>query len=619
MSDQILDATCPNNLQGSTAQLFLFLVNHLLLAKCDLGSPGHYPRDHGPLLEDGDEFDFIVVGGGSAGSVLANRLTSNGKWSVLVLEAGGYPSSISDIPLLATELANTNEDWQFVTEPSEKAFLADEHRRSIWPRGRALGGSSTINYMMYTRGNKRDFERWAELGNSGWDWNNIEKSYEEMENLVSDGEQKEKLLSLYEYESGEPVVDVIKQAAGYLGYPSVRREDPHNPLGYYSAPLTVGKGTRLNAAKAYLGKVKHRENLFVAVDALVTKVAIDNETKTATGVAVEINKRSLNLRARKEVILSAGAISSPQLLMLSGIGPKNHLDSLGIQAVENLPVGENLQDHMSFRGFAVKFGRGFEDSARTDKNLLDDAYEFFAHRRGAFSHISSLNLAGFINTRNGSVYPNIEVLHVSSHPGNDYAPIKVFRKLGFASFLDSLGRFGSNGQHLLSLFVALLKPRSRGRVTLKSTNPLDKPVIQAGYFTDEGDEDLENIMEGVRYLENLTETPAFLRHDPEIFRPEFCAHFAFRSDEYWKCVIRRLTSTLFHPVGTCKMGPEADETSVVDPWLRVKGVRNLRIADAAIMPEIVSSHTNAASMMIGYRAGEMIIDDWSSRQRYSEL
>ncbi|CAH1118432.1 unnamed protein product [Phaedon cochleariae] len=615
MSEQIA-ASCPNNLEGTAAQLFLLLVNHLVQAKCSLGSPEQYPPDHGPNLKDLDEFDFIVVGGGSAGSVVANQLSSNGKWTVLVLEAGGYPSATSDVPILYGELANTHEDWQYETEPSEGVFLGEENGRNKWPRGKALGGSSSINYMLYTRGNKNDYDRWAHQGNTGWDWSNVERSFEEMENLMDDSGQK-KLLSLHSYESGEPVVNIVKEAAWELGYPTVEGENSNDPLGYFNAPLTVENGTRLNAAKAFLGKVKNRKNLFVAVHAFVPKVVIDHDSKTATGVEVKLGKQTLIIKARKEVIVSGGAVNSPQLLMLSGIGPKDHLQHFGIRVVENLPVGDNLQDHPAFKGFHMKYSPDLANSY-TEQDILHDAFEYFVHKQGKFAEVSMMNQIGFINTKNSSAYPNLEILSFLSNPENNYAPFKTLRKIVCASFFDSLVEYGS-GSPVLSTFVILLKPKSRGRILLKSRNPFDKPLIHAGYFTDENDEDMEFMLEGVRYLEKVTRTQAFTKYNPEIFRSNFCQNFDYGSDDYWKCSIRHLVATLFHPAGTCKMGPVSDETSVVDPRLRVKGVNNLRVADASIMPEIVSNHPNAASMMIGYKAGQMIIDDWSKQKEHNEL
>ncbi|CAH1163191.1 unnamed protein product [Phaedon cochleariae] len=613
-----LNDVCPNNLEGVPGYLFLTLLNTLVGAKCNLGSPDPYPADFAPQLSDGDEFDFIVVGAGSAGSVVANKLTEKGDWRVLVLEAGGYPSATSDIPSLLFDLQDSPEDWQYEVERSKHSCLGFKNQQCKWCRGKVLGGSSSINAMIYVRGNKRDYDGWADMGNNGWDWENVHKHFKLLENL-EDPEFENSTqygrggyLDLSWYDSGIPVKETILEAARQMNYPTLREENPLNPLGYFDSIQTTSNGMRTNAAKAFLGKVKHRKNLFVALNSNVRKIILNAHTKAAEGVEVTIAGKTLKLYVKNEVVLSGGAINSPQLLMLSGIGPEDHLRHVGIELVKNLPTGQNLQDHPCFTGLYLKVDNN-SIRPRYPMTPVDEMYEYFTKRTGELSRISLTNMISFINTKNDSVYPNFEFHHILFYPNDQYLLPTVNRAAGFDMKITASQMFHNKNNPTLAFFATLLRPKSRGEILLRSTDVFDKPIIRSGYLTDEDDGDMELFLESIRYTERLIESEAFQKHKPELVQldlPE-CDKLPFRSDAYWRCSLRHLSTTLYHPVGTCKMGPRDDGTSVVDPRLRVHGIKKLRVVDASVMPRIVSANTNGPTMMIGHRGGSMIIEDWT--------
>nr|XP_023022655.1 glucose dehydrogenase [FAD, quinone]-like [Leptinotarsa decemlineata] len=542
---------CPNNLQGVPAQLFLTLLNSLMAAKCSLGSSQLYPDDYAPKLMDGDEFDFIVIGAGSAGSMVANKLSENKNWKVLVLEAGEHPSATSDIPSLTFSLQGTAEDWQYKTEFSEKSCLGIEDSICKWPRGKALGGCSSVNYMLYVRGNKRDYDEWAESGNVGWDWESVFPHFKEFERLESEvfsglyGTNGS--LPITRYESGIPVAQTIKEAGRVLGYPSLDEENPVKPLGFLNILNNIENGTRFNAAKAFLGSVKDRENLSVARQSFVKKIIIDEKSGTAKGIEVAIGNRTLKLYAKNEIILSAGAINSPQLLMISGIGPKKHLGELGINVIKDLPVGQNLQDHLIFMGFLVKTNSNAV-KPQNPQDATDDIYKYMMYRSGEMSRMGITNLMGFVNTKNDSIYPNIQFHHLLFRPGDTYILRTIYTAMGFNENVTNRMFEYTEKNPVLQPIPTLLRPISKGEILLRSDSPFKTPIIRTGYFTDEKDEDMNELLTGISY--------------------------------------------------------------VVNSRLMVHGLKNLRVVDASIMPNIVSGNTNAASMMIGHKGGVMIVEDW---------
>lgn len=513
----------------------------------------------------------------------------------------------------------TEEDWAYKTQPSEFSCQGTKEGRCTWPRGKVLGGSSTLNAMLYVRGNRRDYDTWAELGNPGWDYDSALKDFAKFEKLLVpelSGYGTSGELGLTRYSSEQPLRELIRETATKLG---LKRLDAEGVSGYFDSLMTVEGGTRSNTAKVFLGAAKERKNLKLAVNAHVTRIIIDENTKTAKGVAVQIDDQLLTLSARKEVIVSAGAINSPQLLMLSGIGPRNHLESLNIKTIQDLPVGEHLEDHVTMFGSFIKIDESAVVAFQPHE-VLTELYKYFAFQQGAFAGISLTNLIGFVSTKNETDYPNLQIIHTMHTQNEDYLlPVLLNTLNAKDEFLTSLLEF--NKQHnLLAIYPVLLNPKSVGRVLLNTTDPFEHPLIHANYFTDENGEDIATLLEGIRFIQRLLATEPLSQYHPEILKLDIpnCNKLPFDSDEYWECVVRDTAKTLYHPTGTCKMGPSSDPSAVVDPTLKVRGVQSLRVADASIMPKIVSANTNAASILIGQKAADFIIKQYQN-DRHEEL
>ncbi|XP_060534102.1 glucose dehydrogenase [FAD, quinone]-like isoform X2 [Cylas formicarius] len=591
---------CQTNLEGASAHIFLTLINALTASQCTLGSKDQYPADYGPKLVDGEEFDFIVVGAGSAGSVVANKLSENSRWRVLVLEAGGYPSATSDVPVLLFNLQGTNEDWKYLTEKSTSSCMGYVNGQCRWSRGKALGGSSSINAMIYIRGNKGDYDSWADMGNYGWEYANVEKLFRKIENyegkhdgIVQYGKNGYQPISWYD--NNQPITQSLMEGANILGYPTLTEEDCLNPLGYFQSTITIQNGVRANAAKGFLGRVKDRSNLYVAINALVTKIQIDPFSKNATAVELQIGLKKLHLKVKKEVVLSAGALNTPQVLMLSGIG-----------------IGLNLQDHLCVPIYVQLDQTALQP--RDAAGMVDDLYEYFMYRKGVAGTISLTNLQGFINTKNDSRYPNIQLLHVLHQAGDEFTLPTILNVVGYPP--DSIReQLELNKLHpTIHFLLVLLKPKSRGKILLQNQNPREPPLFHSGYLTDPNGEDLETMVESVRFVQKLIQTEPMQKHNAKLHGLTLpnCQGLEFDSDDYWRCYIRNLATTTYHQAGTAKMGPSSYRESVVDPTLRIHGVQNIRVADASVMPELVSGNTNAACLAIGLRAGEIIAEDWEN-------
>ncbi|CAH1107813.1 unnamed protein product [Psylliodes chrysocephalus] len=610
MSTLSLNNTCPGNLQGTSAGLFLTLINTLMTAKCSLGNSKNYPEDFGPNIRDGDGFDFIVIGGGSAGAVVANKLSENRDWRVLVLEAGGLPSATSDIPALTFNLQGTQEDWAYKTQPQKNSCLSMKNKQCKWPRGKVLGGTSVLNAMLYVKGNKGNYDHWAELGNTGWDWKSIKKYFTKLEQVLPPESENtplgtKGLLTLTKISSDEPIKISLQKAYEQLGIKYLKEQNPEKPIGTVDVPMCIEKGQRANTGKKILGNYRSRHNLLISLRSFVRRIII--EEKVARGVEVEIGGKLLKLKAKKEVIVSGGAINSPQLLMLSGIGPKKHLQNLGIHVVQDLPVGRFLQDHLiSWQEIKLSL-----DAIKYPKGPADPLYEYFMRQEGPLASISLTNFVSFLNTKNDSMWPNLGFHYFLFPPNDQLLSTAVSRGVGF---VDSIVSTRSNECKLnpcLMMIPTLLTPKSMGRIMLKSKNPRDYPLIYSGYLTDEADEDMTVMIEAIRFNERLIQTAALRKHNPEVIRypiPE-CDKLEYGSDAYWECFMRHVATTLYHPTSTCRMGVRKND-SVVDPRLRVHGIKKLRVADASIMPKVISGNTHAPSMMIGFKASDMIKEDW---------
>ncbi|XP_014236445.1 glucose dehydrogenase [FAD, quinone]-like [Trichogramma pretiosum] len=574
------------------------------------------PKDMTPSPDQ--EFDFIVIGAGSAGSTIASRLSEIRDVTVLLIEAGGNENLMMDIPLLVNYLQFVDGlNWKYQTEPSDRYCLGMTNQQCNWPRGRVMGGSSVLNYMIATRGNPRDYDQWAEAGNDGWAYKDILKYFKKSENLrIKQFKQDKEVhntegpLHINYPPYHTPVAEQFLKAGLELGYPIIDY-NAGNQTGFSYIQATIKNGTRMSTNRAYLHPARKRPNLFVTKFSHVNKLLIDKQNR-AYGVEFTKSNMTIHVRAKKEVILSAGAINSPQILMLSGIGPAEHLRSMMIDVLQDAPVGENLMDHISYGGLVFLIDQPVsivsEDVTNPMKPYVAD---FLNTKNGPLSIPGGCEALAFIDVddpKNLDVFPNIELLFIGGSVVSDNSFRNSF---GISEKYWDKMYAQISGRHSWSIFPMLMRPRSRGKIFLRSRDPKAKPKIFPNYFEDP--EDLRLMVKGIRASIEISKTKAMQTFSSEIYNvsvPE-CENYEYDSDEYWACAARTFSFTIYHYSGTCKMAPANDPTGVVDPKLRVKGIKGLRVADASIMPIIMTGHTNIPTIMIGEKLSDMLKHDWN--------
>ncbi|XP_070501930.1 glucose dehydrogenase [FAD, quinone] [Chironomus tepperi] len=562
------------------------------------------------------EYDFIVVGSGSAGAVVAARLSEVENWNVLLLEAGGDETEISDVPLMAGYLQLSKMDWQYKSEPSGNFCLAMNGGRCNWPRGKVLGGSSVLNYMLYLRGNKKDYDAWEEAGNPGWSYKDVlyyfKKSEDNQNPYLSSTPYHGTggPLTIGEAPYHTPLAASFVEAGVEMGYEN-RDLNGEKQTGFMIAQGTIRRGSRCSTAKAFLRPARLRPNLHIAMFSHVTKVLIDPITKIAYGVEFVRDRKRHYVRAKKEVVLSGGTINSAQLLMLSGIGPKAELAKHRIPLIRDAPVGENMQDHVALAGLTFMVNQ--EVSVVEHRfHTMATVMEYAVLGQGPLTVMGGVEGLAFVNTKyvNASDdFPDIEFHFVSGSTNSDGG--SQLRKIhGLTEAFYNKVFAPINNMDVWSIIPMLLRPRSKGSIKLRSSNPFDYPYIYPNYFKD--DHDMKTLIEGVKIAVALSRTASMQRYKSMLspFKFPGCAHIQAYTDTYWECMIRHYTATIYHPVGTAKMGPYWDPTAVVDSQLRVYGVRGLRVIDGSIMPNQVSANTNAPIIMIGEKGADMMKNFW---------
>jgi choline dehydrogenase len=528
-----------------------------------------------------EEFDYVVVGAGSAGCVIAGRLTEDPAVTVCVLEAGGPDTStLIQMPVGYVAMVPSRiNNWAFETVP-QPGLLG---RKGYQPRGKALGGSSSINAMLYVRGHASDYDRWASLGNAGWSFAEVLPYFlraENNENFLNPLHGQGGPLNVTLPQSPSPVNELFFKAAASLGLPRIDDYNGQDQIGSCLFQVTMRHGERCSAAKAYLTPALQRPNLRVLTRAATQRVIFDGTR--ATGIRYRQGGQDFELRARREVILSAGAFGSPQILMLSGVGDGAHLQQMGLRVTHHLPgVGENLQDHLDYP-YAYR-GPGnsetFGISLRGAWRFAGDLWQWHRQRRGRLT--SCICEAGaFLSSTGSPSIPDLQLVFIVAIE-DDHA-----RKM-------HLG-------HGISGRVALLRPQSRGTVRLQSTDPDAALLIDPRFLSEPGDFQL--LKYGARRMRAIMDAPPLA---PVRSKPLYPVDPA--DDAAFEDSIRRLSDSQYHPVGTCKMG--SDPLAVVDARLRVHGLSGLRVVDASIMPTIVGGNTNAATIMIGEKAADLLRQD----------
>lgn len=523
-------------------------------------------------------FDYIVVGGGSGGCVVAGRLSEDPGVTVCVLEAGGDGNSaVVNIPTGAVAMLPTKlNNWAFETVPQPGLG----GRKGYQPRGKMLGGSSAINAMVYTRGHRWDYDHWAALGNTGWSYEDVLPYFrlsEHNEQIDNDWHGRGGPLWVSDLRTDNPFHARYLDAARQVGLPLTDDFNGAEQEGVGIYQVTQKHGERCSAARAFLlPHIGRRDNLHVEIHAQVQRILF--EGKRAVGVEVLQGGTIQTFRARREVVLAAGAFQTPQLLMLSGIGPRDELERLGIQTLMHLPgVGKNLQDHPDFIfGYRARGLDTMGVSMAGSVRMLREIQRFRKERRGALTS-NFAEAGGFLKTRPELAVPDIQLHFV-------------------VALVDDHARNFHLG-HGLSCHVCLLRPRSRGSVTLQSRNPQDAPLIDPAFFQDP--QDLEDMVAGFKLTRRLMQAPAL---NEWITRDLFTA--TVKTDDDIRAVLRQRADTVYHPIGTCRMGE--DKNAVVDPQLRVRGLHGLRIVDASVMPTLIGGNTNAPTIMIAEKAVDLI-------------
>ncbi len=526
-------------------------------------------------------YDYIIVGAGSAGCVLANRLTSNPNNHVLLIEAGPENTALSlKMPAaLLTNLQDTKHNWAFLGEPEPQL----NNRQLQHDRGKTLGGSSSINGMVYIRGHALDFEGWRQSGCEGWSYADVLPYFKRMESYGGGGDEFRGVdgpLTIPKITPTEPLALAFVKAGEQAGYPTTDDISGFQQEGFGSLDRTVYKGERLSTARAYLDPARSRANLTVITGAHVHRIALQGTT--ATGVIYSLgNGQQINVNASKEVILSAGAVGSPHLLMLSGIGPADHLHSQGIELLKDLPgVGQNLNEHPDF---VLKF-KCLKPVSLWPKTKplakLTAGIQWLLNRQGICAS-NHFDVVGCIRSAAGVEYPDLQLtLSPIAVDDDTWAPLQ---------------------EHAFQIHVGLMQAHSRGEITLRDSNPATPPRILVNYLQD--DRDRELMRKGIRLIRQLVEQTAFTEYKGAEIYPGPDA----QTDEQLDQCLSQSVATQWHLSGTAKMGLRTDNSAVVNPDGLVHGINCLRVVDASIMPTVTNGNTNCPTMMIAEKLSDVIL------------
>jgi choline dehydrogenase len=535
-------------------------------------------------------FDYIIVGAGSAGCVLANRLSADTRDSVLLLEAGGSDRSpLIQVPLgYGLTFADPHYNWGYTTQPDP----ALNNRASWWPRGKVLGGSSSLNAMVYIRGQQGDFDAWAAAGNSGWSWNEVLPYFKKSEDHIfgaseHHGAGGEMRVSDFT-DQVHHLCERFLKAGEALGFTRTPDFNGERKEGFGLWQMTIRKGVRESTSNAFLRPALKRSNLTLKTHAHVTRVRIEN--KRAVGVECLINGVKHTFTARKEVILSGGAINSPQLLQLSGVGDSAHLAAVGVPLVHHLPrVGQGLQDHLCVSYFFKSKVPTLNDTLGPWYGKLWAGVRYLFTRKGPLG--MSVNQAGaFVRSRPGLERPNLHL---------------YFNPISYSAATIVPGRYKITNPDPFSAFLISFNtcvPTSRGSVMITTANPLDKPKIETNFLTTE--HDLADIVEGSRMVRAIANSKPLV----DVMESEHLPGMAVQSDEDILKDFRARSGSVYHASCTCAMGVDA-ATSVVDARLRVHGIAGLRVIDASVFPSVTSGNTNAPVIMVAEKGADMVLQD----------
>ncbi|XP_018569540.1 glucose dehydrogenase [FAD, quinone]-like [Anoplophora glabripennis] len=604
--------------------------NDLLLLKTtpsfeEAPTPKHYAKEKDEakagLVE---EYDFIVVGSGASGSAIASRLTEIPEWRVLLLEAGTAENAVTKVPAMQPYLATTPFTWQLKTVPQNTSCLGTENHECAVGTGKALGGDTATNDMLYTRGHPRDYDDWADQDLQGWCWQSVFPYLQKIEDAFADGLDR-KLhhyggpVHLENFQYSTRLATDILEAAHELGIKQIDYNGKER-LGFGVPQVTTKDGRRNSAASAYLAKAYKRKNLIISTDSQVVEVLVSHHTKEANGVTYYRGGQLHVAKAAKEVILSAGAVSTAQLLLLSGIGSEHDLKELNISVVSDLKVGYNLKDHVSFIGlnFVVNNTNIESDGHECHSAVVD----YLKYGKGPLT-TTGLELVGFLQTEASKIkahYPDVQLLITRNiyNQGHHHLRHLNIRKDVYDAVWAPL-----EGKEGFTVEVVLLHPKSTGYVKLHGKESSWHPNINPNSLSDTDDEDVDTILAGIHEALKLVHTEALKKYGVHLSQHQVpgCEHgdHGDLNDEYWRCAIRQLSVNSRHFTGTAKMGPKNDKEAVVDEDLRVYGVHKLRVADSSVIPVSISGNLMAANLVIGEKAADIVKKDWLKEKCQCEL
>ncbi|XP_063825369.1 ecdysone oxidase-like [Ostrinia nubilalis] len=606
------NATCLAPTTGTVPQTFASAIQFFAAAQCLLAETP-LPDD---VVEDGSSFDFIIVGGGSAGCVLANRLSEVEQWKVLLIEAGPSPPVESAIPAMTGGILHTSYDWQYFTQDNGVTNKATVNHTVYWPRAKMLGGCSNINGMVYFRGNNLDYQRWYDAGNTDWSPDVVKECFKKAENVQDQSLLENPDLESFYGTQGPLIINTfnstyrdltlkVLQSWDEIGIETVEDLNFNNNFGSGIFRATAANGRRSSTEYVYLRPARTRDNLYVLTNAMVTKVLINETTLEAEGVEVDVNGTQFSFYATTEVIVSAGTVNTPQLLMLSGIGPKEHLESKNISCLVDLPaVGKYLQDH--FIVPVTIYGSGSPDPTLREKSL--DTLLYIYNKTGTLAQNTFADVMAFY-ARNGTEYPEFQN-HLKLFNENSSTLEAYLTRYAYYKDVMTESVLNFNKNNTLYLFsFNLLHPQSTGEIILNSSDPQDHPLIYTNYLNNT--EDINATVAGIQMLTKIVDTEYFKSINGFLGRmswPE-CDPYELDSFEYWQCIAINAVTTIYHPIGTARMGNDTT-TSVISSQLKVHCVDKLRVVDASAMMSQISGNINGAVIMVAERAANLIKEDY---------
>ena len=623
-----------DNITMSGSHITLFLSSLYLACRIALWDESQIPLLSREDIDYSKQYDYIIVGAGTAGCVLANRLSMDPSVTVLVLEAGdkGTDQNI-EIPMNYRKLFKSKVDWDYRIMPQKNSFMGYTKRTPFYSLGKAIGGTSSVNGLMHVRGNPKDYDRWAEDGAKGWSYKDVFPYFLKMENFEATGDDGfHQIGGPLTVSNGSYITSVAAsflKAGKELGY-NIVDYNGKTQLGFSPTQWNIKNGKRWSVVNGYLYPAVERPNLDVVTGVHVREVVFEEEEDGWGPQAVESDEMlkaigvtvysddtytivSPLITAKREVILSAGTVESAHILLISGIGPEEHLRTLGIRRFKDLPVGKNLQSHpMVALEFWMDHFSNPPDTLTPEVTQSRDAWlQWMLHGTGPWS-VGAMEAVAFINTQEPvtetKAIPDLQLMfsgQISSH--------EEYRAVGIdgVGLTQALGpkAFYSEIHTGFTVFLSLLHPESRGEIILDRFNPLGPPSINTKYL--DSKEDIATLIQGVRLVQKIMNTTSLSRYDAKSSLRDAKCSFDYDSDEFWEWYITLLTWTTNHPVGTCHMGSAEDERSVVNERLQVKGTTGLRVVDASVMPSLPSGNTHAVVVMIAEKAADMIKEDYS--------